>query len=274
MIFVSGINERVVKEPKVLSQYKNFRFDKYNHCFNEQEKVAKEITSSLNEKIISRKFKNWFRLISMKYVMDPLSCKGSTKNAIGGRFNIGSIKKDRLPTFPALYIGDKKKVCIKEVYGGVEQFYTNKNGEGIFSIEGNIHSVLDIGKKGSLDAFVKVIKKIKLSRSLQKMAKKLKLKGELIQNITQLKKAIYHVNWRRSPILYDIPSSSQIFGRLVRNAGIEAILYRSTKNSRSGLCLAVFPENFKNSESYIRLQDNSKGIKNKEINAETFENFY
>ena len=40
MIFVSGINERVVQEPEVLSRYKNFRFDEYNHCFNEQEKVA------------------------------------------------------------------------------------------------------------------------------------------------------------------------------------------------------------------------------------------
>ena len=38
--------------------------------------------------------------------------------------------------------------------------------------------------------------------------------------------------------------------------------------------MAVFSENFKNSESYITLEDCPKSIINKKMDSETFENFY
>ncbi|MBC6415356.1 MAG: hypothetical protein GDA46_03080 [Bdellovibrionales bacterium] len=68
--------------------------------------------------------------------------------------------------------------------------------------------------------------------------------------------------WRKYPSIYNIPSISQIFGQLVRNAGIEAIVYKSTKKSKTDLCMTLFPENFKHSDSYIKLEDCPKGIIN------------
>lgn len=263
-----------LKEPEILSQHKEFYFDEYNYYFNEREKVKREITVALNGKTISRSFKNWFRLISTKYITNPLSCKGSIENATGGRFNVGKIKAGRFPVFPALYLGNDKETCIKEVYAGMEQFYSSSTGDSFFSVNGYINSVLDVTQKGSLDKFVQVIKTIILSKALQKRAKQLSLKIESIKNVTQLKKHIYDKNWKKAPNIFDIPAIPQIFGQLVKDAGIEATLYKSTKKSRTGLCLAVFPENFKNSESYLNLEDCPKSIKNKRMDSETYESFY
>ena len=154
-------------------------------------------------------------------------------------------------------------------------FFDSGKADSFFKISGSIYSALDITKKGALDKFLETIKKIKPSKALQKRAEKLNLKkSQSIQNITQLKTELYDTNWRKYPNIYNILSPSQIFGRLVRNAGIEAIVYKSTKKSKAGLCMAVFPENFKHSDSYIKLEDCPKGIVNKTMNTETFENFY
>ena len=264
-----------INESKILSQHKKYFFDEYNYYFNEREKLKKKIVFSLNENTTSLFFKNWFRLTRTKYAMDPLNCKGSVENATGGRFNIGSIKKDRFPTFPALYIGKEKETCIKEVYSGMEHFFNSKRSDSFFQISGHIYSVLDITKKGSLDKFIQVVRQIKLSKNLQNRAKKLGLKTRhSVQNITELKTDIYDFNWRKFPNIFNIPSLPQIFGQLAKNAGIEAILYKSTKKSKKGLCMVVFPENFKNSDSYIKLEDCPKGIVNKKIDSETFEDFY
>ena len=264
-----------ITEPEVLSQHKDYCFDEYNYYFNEREKIEKEITFSLNEKVVSYSFKNWFRLIRTRYAMNPLSCKGSVEHATGGRFNIGNIDKDRFPTFPALYIGNGKETCIKEVYSGMEDFFNSRSSDSFFQISGHIYSLLDITKKGSLDTFIKTIKQIKLSKTLQNRAKKLGLgNNKPVQKVIELKNRIYDVNWRRLPNMFNIPSLPQIFGQLAKNAGVEAILYKSTKKSRSGLCMVVFPENFKNSDSYIKLQDCPEGIINKTMDSKTFENFY
>ena len=264
-----------LNEPKILSQNKDFFFDEYNYYFNEREKLKKEIAFSLNEKTIPYSFKNWFRLTRTKYVMNPLSCKGSVENSIGGRFNIGNISKDRFPVFPALYIGNGKKTCVKEIYPGMEHFFNSNRGDSFFRISGHIYSVLDITKKEALGRFIKTIKQIKLSKALQSRAEKLDLKKrQSLQSVTELKTSIYDINWRKYPNIYNIPSPPQVFGQLARYAGIEAIVYKSTKKSKAGLCMAVFPENFKHSDSYVKLEDCPKEIVNQIMSAETFENFY
>jgi len=260
-----------IKEPIFFSQYKEFLSDEYKYYCEERKKIQKEIDFALNDKIISYSYKNWFRLVSTKYSNDPLSCKGAMKNETGGRFNIGNIDKDQFSTFPALYIGNEKETCIKEIYSGMEDFFKAKKGEAFFRVSGCINSVLDLTKKGSLNKFVKTIKKINLSEPLRKKAKRLKLKERnSIQNVTQLKNRIYDINWKHEPNLLGIPSTSQIFGRLVKGAGIEAILYRSTKKAKKGLCLAIFPENFEYSDSSIELKDTSNNMKNIRIDSENF----
>lgn len=263
-----------INEPEKLSQYKEYLFDEYNYYCDEREKIKQEIIFSLNDKTTSYPFKNWFRLINTKYSHHPLNCKGSVEHPTGGRFNIGKIKEGRFPTFPALYIGNGKETCMKEIYDGMEDFFSKKRGDSFFRVNGYIHSLLDITAKGSLNKFVKTIKQITLSKQLQSRSKKFDVKRESVQNITQLKETIYDKNWKIDPNIYDVPALSQIFGQLVKEAGIEAILYKSTKKSKAGLCMAVFPENFKNSDSYITLEDCPKGIIHKKMDSRTFENFY
>ena len=54
-------------------------------------------------------------------------------------------------------------------------------------------------------------------------------------------------------MIFDIPSNSQIFGQMVRASGISGILYYS-KNTKKE-CLAIFPDNLKDSSSYVELLD-------------------
>ena len=54
-------------------------------------------------------------------------------------------------------------------------------------------------------------------------------------------------------MLYDVPAGGQIFGGIAVDAGIEGILYESVLTGKK--CVAVFPQNFQNSSSYVELDD-------------------
>ena len=60
-------------------------------------------------------------------------------------------------------------------------------------------------------------------------------------------------DWRRWPTFFDVPAAPQIFGSLVQSAGIEGILYTSAITG--GECIAIFPQNFLNSTSFVELDD-------------------
>lgn len=80
-----------------------------------------------------------------------------------------------------------------------------------------------------------------------------------------------HDSWRNSPAQIDVPANSQILGQLAHESGIEAILYPS-KMSSTKKCLAIFPENFSNSDSFVKIQDKilPENLKISELNAETY----
>jgi len=59
-------------------------------------------------------------------------------------------------------------------------------------------------------------------------------------------------------MLLDIPSNSQIFGQLIMEAGIQGILYKSKLTGKE--CLAIYPFNFPNSDSFIQLNDESPNL--------------
>jgi hypothetical protein len=52
-------------------------------------------------------------------------------------------------------------------------------------------------------------------------------------------------------VQFDLPAPSQVFGDLLRDAGFEAVLYPSTRGD--GHCVAVFPDNFKSSRSFLEV---------------------
>ena len=66
-----------------------------------------------------------------------------------------------------------------------------------------------------------------------------------------LQEELMKKNWRLWPMQFDVPTSSQIFGQIVQDAGIEGILFNSSMTDQP--CLVVYPQNFVNSPSYVEL---------------------
>jgi len=61
------------------------------------------------------------------------------------------------------------------------------------------------------------------------------------------------IDWKSWPVHFDVPANSQVFAKMIVDAGFEAILYRSVKGS--GKCLAVFTRQMVNSDSRIALDE-------------------
>ena len=118
-----------------------------------------------------------------------------------------------------------------------------------------LHRVFDMTTPQSLDAVVKVLRRIKAPEQAQLLRKKLGLMDRnptMVQTGQQLYNTVFLHNWRMLPIQFGLPSASQVLAELIRVAGFEAILYRSTKGS--GRCLAVFPD-LLDSASFVALVD-------------------
>ena len=224
----------------------------------------KELCKALNDsELVNLQQENWCRVVDYLYTDQPLNAAGSIKK--GGRFNIGKdLMKDRFSTFPALYVADSYETAYAEKFGVSEKegdFLGNEfalrefNSFSAVKVRINLSNVFDLSKAKNLKKFTEIISKFKISPDLLALRKKLKIKGKkLITETTELKADLLDPSWRHYPVQYEIPSNSQIFGRLLKEAGFEAILYPSAKN-KSGECVAVFLENMESSESYIELVD-------------------
>jgi hypothetical protein len=121
------------------------------------------------------------------------------------------------------------------------------------SVSGKIESVIDIRDRDNLGGFVNLIKDFRLSKSLIAKARRLRFPLRLVKTTTELGDVLEQPDWRNWPMVYDVPTACQVFGSLVMNAGIEGILYSSTITQRA--CVAIFPQNFLNSSSFIELDD-------------------
>ena len=98
-----------------------------------------------------------------------------------------------------------------------------------------------------------------------------------MQTVAELKKGLYLTNWKNSISMYDDPPPSQIFGQLVKSCGIEGLLYssvqsRNKRNKHGGKCLALFLENFEESDSFVEVVDTN--ISKKRIDRDTFKEFF
>ena len=71
----------------------------------------------------------------------------------------------------------------------------------------------------------------------------------------------------------DVPANSQIFGQLACSSGIEGIVYPSKMSNRKK-CLAVYPKNFRDSCSHVKIQDGKvlPNIAYTELTSETYQN--
>ena len=101
---------------------------------------------------------------------------------------------------------------------------------------------------------VELTKGFKLSPVLKESAKRLGLpKPTIAQRSQDLLDTLLREEWRMSPTVGDVPANSQIFGHLIYQAGVEGILYPSRLTRKD--CLAIFPNNFAVTSSYITLDD-------------------
>lgn len=221
--------------------------------------------SLLSEAIDEFHLKKWYRAVKWRYSNHPLCSLGSLKDP-GGRFNIGKMNPDLIPQFSALYIAQDKETAEKELLSqhkrNLSQYdlsLTNPRSISVVSICGVLETVFDIRGYKKLTRLVKILKKFKFSNPFKEKGKKLKTKvkklkeSKIIQTRKLLHESIAETNWEYKPMRFDVPSNSQILGQMVRSSKITGILYCSSNTQKE--CLALFPNNFKNSSSFIELID-------------------
>lgn len=208
----------------------------------------------------------WVRIVTYQYSLEPLSCAGSLKD-IGGRFNAGAELDDgTLRSWPALYIAENIETAFREKFqlaqtglvdGLTPQELALEHGVSHTTVfvKGRLHNVFDMTTSRSLIAVAQVLRRIKMPPRARQLKRKLAIPTGVLTMIHtggQLYDAALKHNWRLQPIQFGLPAPSHTLAELIRAAGFEAILYRSTKGS--GKCLAVFPDLLA-SGSFIELAD-------------------
>lgn len=262
-------------------QFLEFQWEYYSELAFRRNKIYDSLKDSLRENARPYEFASWQRAVKYKYSLNPLHTSGSRADP-GGRFNIGAIDPSRYPVFPALYIASDKGTALAEILGHKgdgapltpeELALTEPDSVCVVSISGKLESVLDTSQVGALEAFVSLIREFKLSDGLVSKARKLGLRPlQLINTVERLRKELSEPKWRVSPMQLDVPAAPQIFGRIVLDAGIEGILYISALTDK--YCMAVYPQNFGASTSFIELDDAtpSESVPGR-IDANSFRNF-
>lgn len=263
----------------------NYYWDHFSYFSHKRSLILDDLKNALAKNCQPFTISQWQRVVDYKFSLDPLSAKGSILNDPGGRFNIGNIDQTKFPQFAALYIAEDRETAYKEKFGlyeetkslgisAAELALTSHNPVTIVVTEGEINQVLNLTKADSLRDFYGLIKGIQLPKKLIQRAKQLNLDPcpLSIKSLAALNESILRPNWRDTPMMADIPANSQILGQIAYAAGIEAILYPSKITGKN--CLAIFPKNFEQSTSYIRLQGTiPTEVKNFHMDCNTYLSF-
>lgn len=241
----------------------------YHGLEPERNRRRDQLTAALNAKPAAPfDFESWGRMVEFRYSNDPLSAAGSVRS-IGGRFNIGNDcdESGAAVVFPALYIADSYETAHRECYqispdkiretGLTASELCLRKSDSYVRLRGHIERVFDMRDLRNLGPVAKVLSKFAVPPELVNLARSLKLgKPEtlLIRTPSRLQKNLQDTNWRGWPTQFGLPSPSQRFGLMLRWAGYEGVLYRSTKQPGAN-CIAVFPSNFASDRTYVEIQD-------------------
>ena len=226
-------------------------------------------------------FKGWRRIVDYQYSLHPLSTVGSVVTDPGGRFNIGDIDRARFSPFPALYLAFDQPTAIVEKFGPAEGTSGLSNLDfalragpsySCVSVSGGLDAVINLQHPERLQAFVDIIKKFKLPSDLAGRSSAI---GQplptAVGTVEDLIAAVTIPEWRNEPMQVDIPAAPQIFGQLVWTAGIEGILFPSSKTGEA--CLAIFPENL-SASSFAQLDHKAPaGVTDLRLDGTTYRNF-
>lgn len=215
----------------------------------------------------SFEFENWFRIVSYRYALSPLSPEGSLYG-VGGRFNVGKdIPSDLRASWPALYLASDVETARREKFG-----LARKSGKSGLSAEdlalmrpeslaeirvnGRIDKVFDLSDLPSLAPFCKVLSRFRMPKRAEDEARKLHIdrrKIRVVRTPRQLLLAVMNPSWRAWPVQFELPAHGQILASLLIAAGYEAVKYPSAKSGQD--CLAVFPQNIFSPNTWITVSD-------------------
>lgn len=249
---------------KITTERIKYCWDHYAELAHQRSAIQDQLQKALIQTCIPYEAARWQRATKYKYSLHPLSTNGSLR-FIGGRFNTGRDVNTEVPTFPGLYLAQDKDTALQEHLGQQpvspgctltprEIALTNTDSEAIISVSAKLDKIFDLTTIDNLAPFVDLIKNFKLSSALVKEGERLQVKSSgIIKTVKQLEKTLLDPDWRKYPSCYDIPANSQVFGYLAYLSGIEGILYPSKLTEKP--CLVLFPRNFANTDSYIKLDD-------------------
>lgn len=207
--------------------------------------------------------KGWARIVDYQHTLAPLSIAGSLRSE-GGRFNIGArLNPAAFAPFGALYIADSHATAFAEKFG-VRQ---DEAREGLsaddlllraprsysfVAINGLIERCFDVGDRAALEDVVRVMANFRMPPRVYQIARAIrKVPPGVIKTASRLQAELLLPAWNTLPLHFDLPSNSQIFGRLIHAAGFHGIAYPSVRGP--GRCLALFPDNWRGSKSEIRI---------------------
>lgn len=223
----------------------------------------------------------WTRIVDYRYSLEPLSATGSLRKS--GRFNIGrDIEPSRYPSFAALYLAEDYETAFAEKFGGPARARRASMSGTEFALRkpasftsirlnGQLFQLFDLTSGGNLRGFVKIIAQFKLTDELLALAREAGIgKPYIIETVRQLKAQLLANDWRRCPVQFGIPSNSQVFGRLLHDAGFEGLHYQSVRGP--GRCVALFPEKLARSDSFLELTDPApEGVRFHRLDAGTWQ---
>lgn len=185
---------------------------------------------------------------------------------MGGRFNIGAeLAPDSFSPFPALYVAESYAAASREKFGVSKSASPLSASELALRrppsftqvrLHGSIDALLDIGDANALKPFADVIKAFALPKTVTTLARQLNLQRPptLIRSAVTLQRQLLTPDWRMLPMQYDLPSNSQVFGRIAAAAGLHGLLYPSSRTD-DARCLALFPQNWRGTKSFIEITD-------------------
>jgi hypothetical protein len=280
--------------PEVYAEFTLSRFQRANdavlfwwetywmYLAREREKKLDEIKASLFSAAIPEfRQTGLSRIVAGNHTSSPLSMLGSIR--IPGRFNVGSISSS-LTSFPSLYLASDEQTARAEKFlhmslageGNLtpEEMYTKPKGPYLHAtVNVELSNLLDLREKAVLGEFLKIVKEIKISREMRRRALRLRIKPVpgVIGDIETLFASIFESNFSQWQTHINLPSNSQWLGLYAKLAGLQGIIYPSIRNP-SGFNLAVFPENFKDTFSFVELNPRIEHVsdENCRLTGETF----
>lgn len=252
--------EDVIKWKDNHRKIQQYCWDHYSYFSHKRSLVMEKLKEVMLSSCSASFESSMHRVVDYGFSNHPLSAAGSLIVDPGGRFNIGDIDGTKFPKFAALYLAEDVETALREKFS----LAADENISGLSAQQLNLISdittvkvrcslkvVLDLTDEQSLFALYSELKHIQLPLSFVGRAARLKLDAmRAVNSAAELRDTVLRQDWQVMPISFDVPGNSQILGQIAHAAGIEGILYPSTKNGKK--CLAVYPENLKE-DSFVEL---------------------